>query len=97
MSTDFLAPGRLWLLLVVGALAVGYVAALRWRRAAQVRFTQVYRAPSAPPARATPSPKPAASAAKKPAAKAKSARNGAKAPKSAAAKTRSAAARKSTS
>ena len=41
MSTDFLAPGRLWLLLVVALLAVGYVVVLRWRKAATVRFTQV--------------------------------------------------------
>jgi Ca-activated chloride channel family protein len=41
MSTDFLAGNRLWLLLLVVALAVGYVAVLRWRRAATVRFTQV--------------------------------------------------------
>jgi Ca-activated chloride channel homolog len=41
MTRDFLAPERLWLLLVVAGLAVGYVAVLRWRRAAQVRFTQV--------------------------------------------------------
>ena len=41
MSTDFLAPGRLWLLLVVAALGVGYVVVLRWRRTATVRFTQV--------------------------------------------------------
>jgi Ca-activated chloride channel family protein len=41
MSTDFLAGNRLWLLLLVLALAVGYVAVLRWRRAATVRFTQV--------------------------------------------------------
>lgn len=40
MSTDFLAPGRLWLLLLVAALGVGYVVVLRWRRAATVRFTQ---------------------------------------------------------
>jgi Ca-activated chloride channel family protein len=38
---DFLEPQRLWLLLVVLALAIGYVASLRWRRTAQVRFTQV--------------------------------------------------------
>jgi Ca-activated chloride channel homolog len=38
---DFLAGGRLWLLLVVALLAAAYVASLRWRRAAQVRFTQV--------------------------------------------------------
>ncbi|MFN3258388.1 MAG: VWA domain-containing protein [Ilumatobacter sp.] len=41
MIPDFLAPGRLWLLLVVVAMAAAYVASLRWRRAAQVRFTQV--------------------------------------------------------
>ncbi len=38
---DFIAGQRLWLLLVVAALAVAYVASLRWRKAAQVRFTQV--------------------------------------------------------
>jgi Ca-activated chloride channel family protein len=41
MSTDFLAPGRLWLLLLVAGLAVMYVVVLRWRRGARVRFTQV--------------------------------------------------------
>lgn len=41
MSTDFLAPGRLWLLLFVVALGIGYVVVLRWRRTATVRFTQV--------------------------------------------------------
>ena len=41
MTTDFLNPGRLWLLLVVAALGVLYVIVLRWRRAATVRFTQV--------------------------------------------------------
>ncbi len=41
MSTDFLAPWRLWLLLLVAGLAVLYVVVLRWRRAATVRFTQV--------------------------------------------------------
>jgi Ca-activated chloride channel homolog len=41
MSTDFLAPGRLWLLVLVAGLAVLYVVVLRWRRAATVRFTQV--------------------------------------------------------
>jgi Ca-activated chloride channel family protein len=41
MSTDFLAPGRLWLLLLVVALGVAYVAVLRWRRTATIRFTQV--------------------------------------------------------
>ena len=37
----FLEPQRLWLLLVVGALGVAYIAVLRWRRAATVRFTTV--------------------------------------------------------
>ncbi|HET9546658.1 MAG TPA: VWA domain-containing protein [Desertimonas sp.] len=37
----FLEPQRLWLLVVVGALAVAYVAVLRWRRAATLRFTTV--------------------------------------------------------
>jgi Ca-activated chloride channel family protein len=41
MTSDFLAPGRLWLLLVIPLLAIAYVVVLRWRRAAQVRFTQV--------------------------------------------------------
>jgi len=41
MSTDFLAPGRLWLLVLVVALGVAYVLVLRWRRTATVRFTQV--------------------------------------------------------
>jgi len=41
MSTDFLAPGRLWLLALVIALGIGYVVVLRWRRTATVRFTQV--------------------------------------------------------
>ncbi len=41
MSTDFLSPGWLWLLVVVAGLAVLYVVVLRWRRAATVRFTQV--------------------------------------------------------
>ena len=41
MSDHFLAPQRLWLLLVVAALAVAYVAVLRWRRAATLRFTTV--------------------------------------------------------
>jgi Ca-activated chloride channel family protein len=41
VSTDFLAPGRLWLLLLVAALGVGYVVVLRWRKTATVRFTQV--------------------------------------------------------
>jgi Ca-activated chloride channel family protein len=37
----FLNGGRLWWLLGVAALAVGYVLVLRWRRRATVRFTQV--------------------------------------------------------
>ncbi|WP_420450676.1 VWA domain-containing protein [Ilumatobacter sp.] len=41
MTGDFLAPGRLWWGLVVIALAVAYVASLRWRSRAQVRFTRV--------------------------------------------------------
>jgi Ca-activated chloride channel homolog len=41
MSSDFLEPGRLWLLVVPAALAVLYVVVLRWRKAATVRFTQV--------------------------------------------------------
>jgi Ca-activated chloride channel family protein len=41
MSTDFLAAGRLWFLLVVAGLAVAYVLVLRWRTKAAVRFTQV--------------------------------------------------------
>jgi Ca-activated chloride channel homolog len=41
VSTDFLAPGRLWLLVLVAGLALSYVAVLRWRQAATVRFTQV--------------------------------------------------------
>lgn len=60
----------------------------------QVRFTQVYRAPSAPPARATASPKPSSSTTKKPPARAKTARNGAKAAKPASARPKNAAARR---
>jgi len=41
VSTDFLEPGRLWLLVIPVALAVLYVIVLRWRKAATVRFTQV--------------------------------------------------------
>ncbi len=41
MSTDFLNPGRLWLLVVVVALAALYVVVLRWRSGATIRFTQV--------------------------------------------------------
>lgn len=38
---NFIAGERLWLLLVVALMAVAYVASLTWRKAAQVRFTQV--------------------------------------------------------
>lgn len=41
MIDEFLHPERLWLLLGVVLLAVAYIAVLRWRRAATVRFTQV--------------------------------------------------------
>ncbi|MEM9038320.1 MAG: VWA domain-containing protein [Actinomycetota bacterium] len=41
IPSDYLAPGRLWLLLVVLGLALAYLASLRWRRGAQVRFTRV--------------------------------------------------------
>ncbi len=41
MSSDFLAPERLWLLLAVVALGIAYLVVLRWRRTATVRFTQV--------------------------------------------------------
>ena len=41
IAATFLNGGRLWWLLVVVALAVGYVLVLRWRRRATVRFTQV--------------------------------------------------------
>ncbi|MEM8621536.1 MAG: VWA domain-containing protein [Actinomycetota bacterium] len=40
-TSDFLDPGRLWLLLVPAGLAVLYVLVLRWRSRAAVRFTQV--------------------------------------------------------
>lgn len=51
MSTDFLAPERLWLLALPVALAVLYVIVLRWRRAATVRFTQVELLDKIAPAR----------------------------------------------
>lgn len=41
LAPDFIAPGRLWFLLVVVLLAAAYVASLTWRTAARVRFTQV--------------------------------------------------------
>jgi Ca-activated chloride channel family protein len=41
MSWDFLAPERLWLLVVVAALVVGYVVAQRRRAINTVRFTQI--------------------------------------------------------
>ena len=41
LAVDFLNPERLWWLLAVAALGIAYIAAQRWRRRAQVRFTQV--------------------------------------------------------
>lgn len=41
MSWDFLAPTRLWLLLVVAALVVAYLLAQQRRAANTVRFTQI--------------------------------------------------------
>ena len=41
MSWDFLAPGRLWLLVVVAGLAVAYIVAQRRRAVHTVRFTQI--------------------------------------------------------
>ena len=41
MTTDFLAPARLWLLLVVALLAAAYIVVLRWRAKTTVRFTQI--------------------------------------------------------
>jgi Ca-activated chloride channel family protein len=41
VSSDFLEPGRLWLLIIPIALGVLYVVVLRWRKTATVRFTQV--------------------------------------------------------
>ena len=41
MSWDFLAPERLWLLLLVAALVVAYVIAQRRRAVNTVRFTQI--------------------------------------------------------
>lgn len=41
MSWDFLAPGRLWLLVLVAGLAVAYVLAQRRRAVNTVRFTQI--------------------------------------------------------
>ena len=38
---EFLAPERLWLLVGVGVVGAAYLAVLRWRRGATVRFTQV--------------------------------------------------------
>ena len=38
---DFLSPGRLWLLLLVAALAVGYVLAARRRPARALRFSEL--------------------------------------------------------
>src|SRR4051812_10534862 len=41
MSWDFLAPQRLWLLVLVAALAAAYVAAQKRRAVNTVRFTQI--------------------------------------------------------
>lgn len=41
MSTDFMAGGRLWFLLIVVALGALYVASLRWRSRTAMRFTQI--------------------------------------------------------
>ncbi len=41
MTTDFIAPERLWLLIVVAVLGIGYLMVLRWRHTAEVRFTEV--------------------------------------------------------
>lgn len=41
MSWDFLAPARLWLLLVVAVLVVAYLLAQRRRAANTIRFTQI--------------------------------------------------------
>ncbi|MGZ4770978.1 MAG: VWA domain-containing protein [Ilumatobacteraceae bacterium] len=41
MSWDFLAPARLWLLLIVAALVAAYVLAQRRRATQTVRFTQI--------------------------------------------------------
>jgi Ca-activated chloride channel homolog len=41
MSLEFLEPQRLWLLLGVAVLGIAYVAVLRWRSTATVRFTAV--------------------------------------------------------
>jgi len=38
---DFMYPARLWLLLGIAVMAVAYIAVLRWRRVATIRFTQV--------------------------------------------------------
>lgn len=51
LAAEFLHPGRLWWLLAVAGLAVAYVAVLRWRRAAQVRFTRVDLLDKVAPAR----------------------------------------------
>ncbi len=41
MSWDFLAPGRLWLLILVGGLVVAYVLVQRRRAVNTMRFTQI--------------------------------------------------------
>lgn len=60
----------------------------------QIRFTQVYRAPSAPPVKAAPAPKPSANGARKAPSRAKSAASSARTAKPAAAKSKNATARK---
>jgi Ca-activated chloride channel homolog len=51
MSWDFLAPSRLWLLLVVAGLAVAYVIMQRRRTKNTVRFTQIEMLDQIAPAR----------------------------------------------
>ena len=41
MTSDFMYPSRLWLLVGIAVMAVAYIAVLRWRRGATIRFTQV--------------------------------------------------------
>lgn len=48
---QFLAPGRLWLLVLVAALGLAHLAALRWRRTAQLRFTRTELLASVAPSR----------------------------------------------
>jgi Ca-activated chloride channel family protein len=41
IAMEFLNPGRLWWLVAVAALAVGYVAVQQWRRRTTLRFTAI--------------------------------------------------------